>query len=98
MVNYWLSLWTTYGCCRRNANLGIPNEDVLAFAVGENRTVITLNRQDFIRLHKANPERTGIIVYSNYTGRPRMATPISETIATQQLLLGKLIRVVSPAN
>ncbi len=32
-----------------NANLGIPDDEVLAFAVNDNRAVITLNRQDFIR-------------------------------------------------
>jgi predicted nuclease of predicted toxin-antitoxin system len=31
-----------------NVNLGIPDEDVLAFAIENNRTVVTLNRHDFI--------------------------------------------------
>ena len=30
------------------ANMGIPDEEVLAFAVNDNRTIVTLNRQDFI--------------------------------------------------
>ncbi|BAZ25510.1 hypothetical protein NIES4073_64150 [Kalymmatonema gypsitolerans NIES-4073] len=48
-----------------NANLGIPDEEVLAFAVSDNRAVITLNRQDFIRLHRANPVHFGIITCTN---------------------------------
>jgi Domain of unknown function (DUF5615) len=46
----------------RNANLGIPDEDVLAFAVTNKRAVLTLNRIDFIRLHASQPNHAGIIV------------------------------------
>jgi predicted nuclease of predicted toxin-antitoxin system len=35
-----------------NANLGIPDDEVLAFAVTNNRAVMTLNRQDFAQLHR----------------------------------------------
>jgi predicted nuclease of predicted toxin-antitoxin system len=34
------------------ANQGIPDEGVLAFAIAENRAVITLNYDDFKNLHK----------------------------------------------
>ncbi|WP_206756584.1 DUF5615 family PIN-like protein [Oscillatoria sp. FACHB-1406] len=59
--------------------------------------VVTLNRQDFIRLHRANSEHCGIIVCTNDTDRLRMATRIDEAIAAASLQ-GKLIRVVRPAN
>ncbi len=81
-----------------NANLGIPDEDVLAFAIADNRAVITLNRQDFIRLHRLNTEIFGIIVCTNDTDRQRMATRINEAIASQESLEGKLIRVVRPTS
>ncbi len=81
-----------------NANLGIPDEEVLAFAISGNRAVITLNRQDFIRLHKANLQHAGIIVSTNDTDRYRMATRINEAIAASEPLPGKLIRVVRPAS
>ena len=48
-----------------NANLSISDEAVLAFAIRDNRAVLTLNRQDFIRLHRANPEYAGIVVCNN---------------------------------
>lgn len=80
-----------------NANLGIPDDQVLAFAINDKRSVITLNREDFIRLHRANSEHTGIIVCTNDTLRPRMATRINEAIAHQEPLSGKLIRVVRPS-
>ena len=81
-----------------NANLGVPDEEVLAFAISDNRTVLTLNRQDFIQLHRANPKHTGIAVCTNDTDRVRMATRINEAITAQEPLLGKLIRVVRPAS
>ena len=81
-----------------NANLGIPDEEVLAFAVSNKRAVITLNRQDFIRLHKANSVHAGIISCRNETDRERMAIRINEAIAASEPLPGKLIRVIRPAS
>ncbi|HEY9873358.1 MAG TPA: DUF5615 family PIN-like protein [Candidatus Obscuribacterales bacterium] len=81
-----------------NANQGIPDEEVLAFAVSDNRVVITLNRQDFIQLHRANTDHAGIIVCTNDTDRSRMASRINEAIATGEPLPGKLIRVVRPTT
>ncbi|GAB1539104.1 DUF5615 family PIN-like protein [Scytonema sp. NUACC21] len=80
-----------------NANQGIPDEQVLRFAVNDNRVVITLNRQDFIRLHRSSPEHLGIIVCTNDTNRSRMATRINKAIITEEQLTGKLIRVIRPS-
>lgn len=81
-----------------NANLGIPDEAVLAFAISDSRAVVTLNRQDFIRLHRVTSEHFGIIVCTNDTDRSRMAIRINEAIAAEESLKGKLIRVVRPAS
>lgn len=81
-----------------NANLGIPDEEVLGFAVSNNRIVITLNRQDFIRLHRINPDHSGIIVCTNDLNRPRMATRINEAITAEESLAGQLIRVIRPSR
>ncbi|MBW4489198.1 MAG: DUF5615 family PIN-like protein [Trichocoleus desertorum ATA4-8-CV12] len=81
-----------------NANQGIPDEDVLTFAIRENRAILTLNRQDFIRLHRITSEHPGIIVCTNDTDRPRMAARINEAIAAEASLQKKLIRVVRPAT
>ena len=40
------------------ANQRIPDEDVLAFAIADNRTVLTINRGDFIRLHNLHNQHT----------------------------------------
>ena len=37
-----------------NANQRIPDEDVLQFAITENRILVTLNRRDFIQIHKTH--------------------------------------------
>ena len=81
-----------------NANIGIPDDQVLAFAISNNRAVVTINRLDFIKLHRANSEHFGIIVSTNDSDRHRMATRINEAIATLESLQGKLIRVVRPSR
>lgn len=35
------------------ANQGIPDLEVLAYATAQNRSVITLNRDDFLALHRS---------------------------------------------
>jgi predicted nuclease of predicted toxin-antitoxin system len=80
-----------------NDNLGIPDEEVLAFAIRDNRAVITLNRQDFIRLHRSNSKHFGIVVCINDNDRNRMAIRINEAISSVESLQGELIRVVRPA-
>ena len=45
-----------------NANLIIPDDAVLAFAISENRAILTINRKDFKRLHRINPTHSGIII------------------------------------
>jgi predicted nuclease of predicted toxin-antitoxin system len=46
------------------AGQAIPDVEILAFAVAEERIVITLNHRHFIRLHHTTPTHTGIIVYT----------------------------------
>lgn len=45
-----------------NSNLKIPDEEVLAFAVVNERAVISVNRKDFKRLHRLYPLHFGFIV------------------------------------
>jgi len=81
-----------------NANLGIPDENVLAFAISDERAVITLNRQDFIKLHRANSKHFGIVVCTNDPNRPQMANRIDQAISLQKSLQDELIRVIRPSR
>lgn len=54
------NLLTTYESGR--AGQAISDEDILAFAIGESRIMLTLNRRHFIRLHQATPDHSGIVV------------------------------------
>ena len=81
-----------------NAGLKIPDEQVLAFAVSNDRAVLTLNRVDFIRLHNLQPEHAGIIVCTDDPDRERLATRINQEISTAETLRGRLIRVKRPSQ
>jgi predicted nuclease of predicted toxin-antitoxin system len=79
-------------------NAGDSDPDVLSFATADDRTVVTQNRRDFIRLHRQNPEHTGIIVCSVDQDSEALANRINTAILAEEPLAGKLIRVVRPAQ
>jgi len=57
--------------------LAVPDNEVLEHAAKEARILLTLNRQDFKKLHRQNPEHSGIIlctVDADFSG-PSIAHP-----------------------
>jgi predicted nuclease of predicted toxin-antitoxin system len=80
------------------ANQKIPDEEVLAFAISENRAVLTINRGDFIQLHNLQSNHTGIIVCTEDLNRQRLAMGINEAIIKEGILNNKLIRVNRPSK
>lgn len=78
------------------ANQGIPDEEVLAFAVSIERTVLTGNRRDYMKLHRSHPNHAGIIICTEELNFQRLATRINEAISAEEILTGKLIRVNRP--
>ena len=80
------------------ANQRIPDEDVLAFAIADNRVVLTINRSDFIRLHNLQPNHAGIIVCTEDLNRQRLATQINEAITNTIDLTNQLIRINRPSK
>ena len=80
------------------AGQGIPDEEVLAFAVGQARAVLTLNRYDFAKLHRTSAEHSGIIVCTNDRNWVLFADRIDEALSREQSLEGKLIRITRPTK
>ena len=76
-----------------NANQRIPDPEVLAFATKNNRAVLTINRHDFIRLHKHSPNHAGIIACTENTNFERLAAKIHEAVAQLDILDSQLIRI-----
>ena len=74
-----------------------PDEAVLAFSIQERRSLLTLNRKHFIRLHNTTPAHAGIIICTFDPDFDRQATRINESLAAAGELAGKLIRVNRPA-
>ncbi len=81
-----------------NAGQRIPDEQVLAFAVSDERAVLTFNRSDFIRLHRLQPIHTGIIVCKEDRDWDGLATRINEAISTAETLSGQLVRINRPPS
>ena len=75
------------------ADQALPDAEVLAFATGEHRAVLTLNRLHFIRLHRQQPAHAGIIVWKFDPAFDAQAERIHKAIAGQTALAGQLLRV-----
>jgi len=79
-----------------NANQRIPDDQVLAFAVGQERSILTINRIDSIRLHRRDDKHFGIVVCTNNRNWEQFMTRVDEAVRAEEPLRGKLIRVVRP--
>jgi predicted nuclease of predicted toxin-antitoxin system len=75
------------------AGQAIPDEDVLQFATRDKRSVLTMNRRDFIKLHTKHPEHEGIIVCKFDTDYQALAKRIHAELQTLTILTNHLIRV-----
>jgi predicted nuclease of predicted toxin-antitoxin system len=76
------------------SNLGIEDDAVLRFAIETGRCVVTVNRKDFKRLHRAVPTHPGIIVCTENRDYAAFAVKIDEAIRAAGPLADQLIRVV----
>ena len=80
------------------ANQGIQDPNVLAFAVSQERVLLTQNRFDFIRIHSANSQHYGIIVCTYDRNFEALAQRIDKILTENQGdCAGKLLRVYKPA-
>lgn len=88
-------VWTVFEA--GNAGQSISDEEVLAFASRHPRAVLTLNRRDFIRLHRVQPDHSGIIVCTQDADTEGQAHRIDEVITSAESLTGQLLRVNRPS-
>ncbi|MFC2046048.1 DUF5615 family PIN-like protein [Chloroflexota bacterium] len=68
------------------AGQSVPDEDILAFAVREDRALLTLNRKHFVRLHCNSPQHSGLIVCTLDPDFAALACRIHEAIKAQDRL------------
>src|SRR5579862_8183764 len=74
-------------------NLSVLDDEVLAFAVAEQRAVLTFNRKHFIRLHNQNASHHGIVICTFDPDFVGLATRVHAAVSTLESLSGKIIRI-----
>jgi predicted nuclease of predicted toxin-antitoxin system len=77
------------------ANQGIPDDEVLAYATANQRSVITFNRDDFVALHRSGINHTGIVICKDDRDYLGQAQALHVFLSTQvNSLQNRLIRVL----
>jgi hypothetical protein len=80
------------------AGQGIPDPDVLAFAISQRRAVLTQNRRHFIRLHRQTHTHCGIIVCTQDPDAVALARRIHQALASCPMLDNQLLRIIRPRS
>ncbi len=75
---------------------GIPDRDVLAFAISVGRAVLTLNRRHFVRLHKQVKLHFGIVVCTSDNDKAALANRIDQALLACPVLENQLLRINRP--
>lgn len=76
------------------SNQGIEDDAVLRFAIETDRCVITINRRDFMRLHRTVSAHPGIIVCTENRDYAAFARHIDAALRQSAATANQLIRVV----
>ena len=79
------------------SNQSIADAEVLEFARLQSRTLLTLNRKHFVRLHESHAQHAGIVVCTVDLDFAAQAGRINESLTASGDLSGKLLRVNRPA-
>ncbi len=80
------------------ANQAIADAEVLRFATAQGRALLTINRCDFIRLHRVSPVHAGIVICTQDPDTNGQAKRIHEAIRAVDSLVGRLVRVYRPSE
>jgi hypothetical protein len=75
---------------------GLSDPDVVAFATGDRRAIVTLNRKDFIKLHNQSNNHAGIIVCHVDLDFQRLAERVHAIVAPRDSAAGLLLHVPKP--
>ncbi|MEZ4527376.1 MAG: DUF5615 family PIN-like protein [Desulfobacterales bacterium] len=79
------------------AGNAMPDEAVLSFAAENGRILLTMNRKHFFRLHKINPDHSGIVACTFDPDFKGQAQRIHDSIRKIENMAGQLIRVNRPS-
>ncbi|MGL4502353.1 MAG: DUF5615 family PIN-like protein [Planktothrix sp.] len=91
--NFGYNVLTSYESGR--ANQKISDDQVLAFAKSEQLIMITLNRDDFITLHRQSKEHNGIIICKDDRDYQGQIEFLHDSLLSQaENFYGRLIRVL----
>ena len=80
------------------AGQGIPDDQVLQFAVETSRIVVTFNRLHFIRLHSHYPNHFGIIVCTYDPDFKALAGRIDQELKSKLDFAKQLARINRPGK
>lgn len=79
------------------AGQAIPDDQVLALSTSLNRCLLTLNRKDFIKLHRQQPDHAGILICTFDADFVALAQRIDACLTeAETTTAGKLLRVQRP--
>jgi Domain of unknown function (DUF5615) len=74
----------------------IPDDSVLARAVELGRAILTFDRRDYGRLHRASASHAGIFACTEDTDFAALAGRIDDAVAAHPDLSGIFLRIVRP--
>ncbi|MBU2610521.1 MAG: DUF5615 family PIN-like protein [Chloroflexi bacterium] len=77
-------------------NRAIPDEDVLSFASEQGRALLTINKRDFLRLHRRPLDHAGMILCSQDPDVLGQAERIQRAIQEEGDLHGRELRINRP--
>ena len=78
------------------ANQGVSDEDLLRRAASLDRALVTLNRRDFVRLHRRGQDHCGIVVCTADTDLEALSSRIHDQIRDIADLGRQLVKVRKP--
>jgi hypothetical protein len=79
-----------------NANKGVPDEEVIPYATGQARAVLTLNRRHFQKQHRQSSAHAGIITCTVDANYAALAARIHQQLNATADLNGQLVKVRRP--